>query len=193
MKEKLVDMKTVVICASRYGSTIEAGRWIAQRLLLDGLDVDVMSPAEVESIGDYDVVIIGSGLYGHRMLPEMDEFIDRHTDELKEKKLALFALAMKRESIFVRGQAHGGLNHLQYLFDKLGPSVVHADILPGEMAFKRLSEQDKASLEQFYGMLGLNETETKKRKHPRTLMCKSDFWEFAETVMQRVACVGGRK
>jgi len=179
-------MKTAIICASRYGSTTEAGGWIAQRMMIEGHDVDVLPPAEVRSISEYDVVILGSGLYAHKMLPEMNEFIETNIDELKDRAVALFALAMKREPILVNGQVHGGLSHLQYLFDKLGDSVVHADMLPGEMVFERMTEQDKTGLERFYRMLSLSDEEVRIRKQPRTLMCKSDFWEFAETVMRKV-------
>lgn len=184
-------MKIAVISASRYGSAAEAGRWIADRLSLEGLDAVAKDVAEVDSIDEYDVVIIGSGIYSHKFLASANELIDKNLELLKTKKVALFALAMKREPIYVKGQVHGGLSHLQYLFDKLGDSVIHADLLPGEMAFARLNDKDKKGLEGFYAAIGLDEAEIAKRKQPRTLLSKKDFWEFAETVIQKIERAGG--
>ncbi|WP_419662038.1 hypothetical protein [Desulfosarcina variabilis] len=48
-------MKTLIVCASRYGSTLEIGRWIGERL--PWTETDCFAIAYAPSPADYDLVI----------------------------------------------------------------------------------------------------------------------------------------
>ncbi|MFP4053725.1 MAG: flavodoxin domain-containing protein [Phycisphaerae bacterium] len=178
-------MNAIVIAASRYGSTTQGAEWIAERLALADLDVAVHRAYDAPSPNGAELVVLGSGLYAHKLLGGLDDYIDRHLDALRQCKLALFALAMRTSPVFVRGQAHGGLAQFQPYFDKLGDALVHADMLGGQMVFSRLTAEDRAGLERFYAMLKLTAAEVKQRKAPRTLMNKADYWAFAEEALRK--------
>lgn len=178
-------MNAIIITASRYGSATQGAEWIAERLPLANLEVAVHRADDAPSPDGAELVILGSGLYAHKLLGELDDYIDRYLDALRQCKLALFALAMRTSPVFVRGQAHGGLAQLQPYFDKLGDALVHADMLGGQMAFSRLTAEDQAALERFYAMLKLTPAEIEQRKAPRTLMNKADYWAFAEETLRK--------
>jgi menaquinone-dependent protoporphyrinogen oxidase len=178
-------MKSSIIAASRYGSTHEGARWIAERLELAGWSTVVYPAATAPAPSDEELVLLGSGLYSHRVLPELESYIDQHLEALSERRLGLFVLAMRTTPVFVRGEAHGGLGQLVPYFKKLQPALIHADMLPGQMVYSRLSPEDARGLDRFYEMLNLPAEEIQKRKAPRTLMCKSDYWAFAETLLAK--------
>jgi menaquinone-dependent protoporphyrinogen IX oxidase len=178
-------MKILVITASRYGSTHQGGEWIAQRLKIEGHDVEHSHTEEAPRPHDHDLIVLGSGLYAHKLLPGINDYVDQHRPVLRARKTAVFALAMRTSPVFVKGKAHGGLSQLEYLLEILGPSAVHAEMLGGEMVFSKMSEQDATGLLRFYAMLKLSDAEIERRKQPRTLMNKIDYWQFAETVMRQ--------
>ncbi len=179
-------MKTLIICASKYGSTMEISRWIAERLSYEGFTVDIAKPEEIDSIDGYELIIMGSGIYSHHVLPELRDFIERNKDVLRKKKLVLFGVAMKTEPVFYKGKIHGGIEHLKPIIEMFGDSVVHADMLHGEMVPQKMTEEDKERLLRFYKILNLPDDEVQRRLKPRTLMNKKEVWEFTEIVINRL-------
>lgn len=67
-------MKTLIICASKYGSTFEIGRWLAERL---GDDCLVDKAESMPDPADADIVILGSGIYNHHVLPSVQKYVNR--------------------------------------------------------------------------------------------------------------------
>jgi len=63
-------------------------------------------------------------------------------------------------------------------------AVGHAGMLGGQIVFNRLSAEDAKAIQIFYAMLKLDPAEVERRKAPRTLMNKSESWEFAETSLR---------
>jgi menaquinone-dependent protoporphyrinogen oxidase len=62
--------QVLVSAASGHGSTTEIARLIGQTLVDDHLTVDIVPPGAVDSIEDYDAVILGSAVYmGHWLAP----------------------------------------------------------------------------------------------------------------------------
>jgi menaquinone-dependent protoporphyrinogen IX oxidase len=51
----MLELKTLIVCASRYGSTLEIGRWIGERL--PWTETDCFAIANAPSPADYDLVI----------------------------------------------------------------------------------------------------------------------------------------
>ncbi|MEO0230249.1 MAG: flavodoxin domain-containing protein [candidate division WOR-3 bacterium] len=180
-------MKALIVTASRYGSTEQIGRWIAERLRYEGFEVDlVKAEGGSVSLDDYEVIIMGSGIYSHSVLPELKRFIEENINVLRGKKTVLFGVAMKTEPVFYKGKIHGGLEHLLPLIKMLKGSVIHAGMLHGEMVPCKMTEKDRESLMRFYKMLNLPEDEIQRRLKPRTLMDKREVWEFTEIVIKKL-------
>lgn len=179
-------MKVLIVCASKYGSTLQISKWIAQRLTYEGFEVDVEVPEKDVMIQDYDTVIMGSGIYSEGVLSSLKTFVEMKLDVLKEKTVVLFGVAMKREPFIYKGKVQGGIHYLTPLMDKLNDSVVYADMLMGEMVPQNMDNKDKEGLTKFYKFLGLSETEIRERMSPRTLMNKRECWDFAETVIKKI-------
>ncbi len=183
-------MKTLIITASRYGSTEQIGRWIKERLQYEGFEVDIAKTEDVVSLDSYKLVIMGSGIYSHSVLPELKAFIEKNRHALKDKKNVIFGVAMKIKPVFHKGKIHGGLEHLIPQIEMLNGSVIYADMLHGEMVPQKMTEKDRDGVMRFYKMLNLPEDEIERRLKPRTLMDKKEAWEFAETVISKLS--GGK-
>ena len=84
-------LRVLVSAASKHGSTTEIGTVIGNALQDKGVGVDIVPPGAVDSIADYDAVILGSAVYlGHWLAPAQD-FIIRFRDELAKRPVWLFS------------------------------------------------------------------------------------------------------
>jgi len=84
-------MKVLVTAASRHEATAEIGAAIASTLSQRGLDVDARAVEEVESLEGYDAVVLGSAIYAGSWLRAGHVFVDRHGDELRQRRVWLFS------------------------------------------------------------------------------------------------------
>ena len=83
--------RVLVSAASGHGSTTEIARVIGGVLADKHLAVDIVPPAAVDSIDDYDAVILGSAVYaGHWLAPARD-FATRFRDPLAARPVWLFS------------------------------------------------------------------------------------------------------
>jgi menaquinone-dependent protoporphyrinogen IX oxidase len=172
-------IKYLIVCASKYGSTIQTGRWIGERL--EG-EVSVVDAGDMTDPQDADVVLLGSGIYSHTVLYSIKEYVAQYRTILKEKQTAVFGVAIDTSGVFVRGKVHGGWDYIMPLIEQLQNPPVHAALLAGEINPLRLDEKDKDGLVKFYKMIG------KDREIPfKTRMNKQDSWAFAEKLMQRIS------
>ncbi|MCL0094602.1 flavodoxin domain-containing protein [Dehalococcoidales bacterium] len=99
-------MKTLFVCGSRYGSTRVIGEWIAERLGFDSLITDA---GDAPDPGEFDLVVLGSGIYNDSFIPEVMDYIDRHIEVLEDKKKVIFGVCLNTTGVFVNGKIHGGL------------------------------------------------------------------------------------
>jgi menaquinone-dependent protoporphyrinogen oxidase len=84
-------MNILVTAATKYGSTGEIARVIGDVLSEHGLSTTVIPPQEVDTIDDYDGVILGSAVYaGHWMKPAR-ELVDRSSHALAARPVWLFS------------------------------------------------------------------------------------------------------
>jgi menaquinone-dependent protoporphyrinogen oxidase len=91
MKSPARRPRVLVSVASGHGSTTEIGRVIGRRLVSGGLAVDIVPPAAVDFIDDYDAVVLGSAVYtGHWLTPARD-FAIRFHDQLAARPVWLFS------------------------------------------------------------------------------------------------------
>lgn len=84
-------MKVLVTAASKHGATEEIARAIAMELELQGITAHVVQPDEVESLDDYDAVLLGSGVYaGHWLTPAI-KLAERESVEFMRRPVWLFS------------------------------------------------------------------------------------------------------
>jgi menaquinone-dependent protoporphyrinogen oxidase len=90
-------MRILIATASRHGSTRELGQWLGSSLTEKleenavSATVDIRDAAEVDSIAEYDAVVIGSGVYMGRWLGDARSLVDREQSELESRPVWLFS------------------------------------------------------------------------------------------------------
>ncbi len=84
-------MKVLVAVASKHGATMEIGQVIEASLHSSGLDVEFMRVEDVASLGPYDALVLGSGVYAGHWLRPAREFVDIHEGELRHLPVWLFS------------------------------------------------------------------------------------------------------
>ncbi|TDU83754.1 menaquinone-dependent protoporphyrinogen oxidase [Kribbella voronezhensis] len=82
--------KVLVAYATKMGATAGIAEAIGAELERGGHQVDVREVGKVNSIEEYDVVVLGSALYTRRWRPEAVRFLRKHSDELRERQVWLF-------------------------------------------------------------------------------------------------------
>jgi menaquinone-dependent protoporphyrinogen oxidase len=86
--------RILIAYATKQGSTINIAQAIADELMDDDFQVDVCHISSVNSVDDYDAVVIGSPIRGGRWLPEAQGFVEIHRDSLLARPVALFSSCM---------------------------------------------------------------------------------------------------
>ncbi|HDD45062.1 MAG TPA: hypothetical protein ENG63_09440 [Candidatus Desulfofervidus auxilii] len=173
-------MKTLIVYATKYGSTKEIVNWMKERIEFEVKDFNVK---DAPSPKDYDLVIIGGPVYEERILKGVEEYIEKYKEILEEKKVAIFCVCLDTKGVYVRGNIIGGWNYLMPILRKFKNPPIHAAILHGEINPKKLTEEDKKRLLYFYNkILKKNYTSVPYR----TMMQKQEVWEFIERLINKL-------
>lgn len=90
-------MRVLVTTASRHGATAEIGDRIAAALS-EGLQhagvvasVDVRQPHDVDTVADYDAVVLGSAIYLGKWLKDATRLVERDLEALSSRPVWLFS------------------------------------------------------------------------------------------------------
>jgi menaquinone-dependent protoporphyrinogen oxidase len=138
--------RTLVIYASKHGSTEDVARWIGSYLRDQGHDVDVRDAALVPDVEPYDAVIVGGSLYMGRWHADARAFLRLRRAALDERELAVFALGPLTlegdQAADSRKQLESALRHLgvQPQFVAVFGGVVDPEKL--HFPFNRMPETD---------------------------------------------------
>jgi menaquinone-dependent protoporphyrinogen oxidase len=84
-------MKTVVVYASKYGSTKGVAEFIAEKLRQQGTRAEAQQVDVVHNPADYDAFVIGSGVYMVHWLKEATEFVMQNRTVLASRPVWLFS------------------------------------------------------------------------------------------------------
>jgi menaquinone-dependent protoporphyrinogen oxidase len=84
-------MKVLVAFSSKYGSTAQIAKYIADRLTEEGLQAHSRNVETIDSIGDYDAFVIGSAAFVGSWMQEATEFVRRHRETLVSRPVWLFS------------------------------------------------------------------------------------------------------
>ncbi|GAB2605082.1 flavodoxin domain-containing protein [Kribbella endophytica] len=82
--------KVLVAYATKMGATAGIASAIADELRRKGHDADVREVDDVQTIDEYDAVVLGSAIYMRRWRPEAVRFLRKHTGELRDRQVWLF-------------------------------------------------------------------------------------------------------
>lgn len=86
-----LEMKAIVVYASKYGSTKGIAEFIAEKLREHGTEVEVQPVGAVCNPGDYGAFVIGSAVYMVHWLKEATEFVSRNRFVLANRPVWLFS------------------------------------------------------------------------------------------------------
>ena len=81
---------TVIIYGSRYGSTSQTAKWIAE-----GMErkTDVFAAEDIGDLDVYRYVILGSGIYYNDLHEDMLDFLKEDKNVIKDKVIAVFIVS----------------------------------------------------------------------------------------------------
>jgi len=146
--------KSIVIYGTKYGSTREVAQAIA-----DGLGADIAGASTEPDIREYDLVVIGSPIYGNDYYYTVMDYIKAFRSDLKQKKIAAFITAAADwipqpgltgeydETLPTQHEYAEGLGQLT------GGDVIACRGFGGRLVPEQLDEADRAMLEWFYRFL----------------------------------------
>jgi menaquinone-dependent protoporphyrinogen oxidase len=78
--------------ATRFGSTQEVAETVAASLREAGLKVDLQLMRQVESLNQYEAVVLGAAIYNTKWHAEAHQFLARHQTVLMQRPVAIFTL-----------------------------------------------------------------------------------------------------
>jgi len=88
-------MRVLISYGSRYGSTEEIANKISGHLKdlnIESTVIDVKKERKWPTLEEYDGIIVGSGIKISKWMNEPRKFLEKNSQELKNKKLAVYIL-----------------------------------------------------------------------------------------------------
>jgi menaquinone-dependent protoporphyrinogen oxidase len=96
--------QVLVSAASEHGSTSEIARLIGCTLANNGIAVDIVEPAAVDTLEDYDAVILGSAVYAGHWMASARDLAFRFREPLATRAVWLFSSGPSGELVRPTGQ-----------------------------------------------------------------------------------------
>lgn len=84
-------MKVLVTVASKHGSTYEIAKAIGSELATRGLDASVVPVQDVQTIDEYDAVVLGSAIHMGQWMKPAKQFVAREAAVLASRPVWLFS------------------------------------------------------------------------------------------------------
>jgi menaquinone-dependent protoporphyrinogen oxidase len=84
--------RALIVYGTRYGTTAETSEIIAETLRKEGFEARIVNSKKekVQSIDEFDLIIVGSGIQMGKWTKEPESFLEKFQNELSNKKVALF-------------------------------------------------------------------------------------------------------
>ena len=77
---------------TRFGSTQEVAETVAASLREAGLQVDLRLMMQVESLDQYEAVVLGAAIYNAKWHADAHQFLAQHQEALLQRPVAIFTL-----------------------------------------------------------------------------------------------------
>ena len=133
--------RAIVIYDTKYGSTEQVANWIAEGLN----DADLKYVGDVTSVY-YDLVVIGSPIYGDVPSQKILQFLDRNKENLANKKIALFTVSVPLNMTPERAKRFTGAGTLKGLTSRVRGEVIGSRAFLGRIDTKDMTALDRLSL-----------------------------------------------
>jgi len=156
-------MKTLILYATKYGAAGEIARRIAVRS--KGAETRDLRQGDINSLAEYDHIIVGSSIYVGMIRKEAKAFFAKHADDLRGKTLGLFLSGMnagEEEAVFKANvpqevlQEAKAVSFLGGIFDPKKAKFMERFIM--KVAAKQSGYKDSIDdekIEQFVEAMGL--------------------------------------
>jgi len=84
--------KALIVYGTRYGTTANTSEVIADTLRQEDYEVRIVDARKekVQSISEFDLIIVGSGIQMGKWTKEPEDFLKKFQNELSKKRVALF-------------------------------------------------------------------------------------------------------
>ena len=139
----------IIVFATKYGSTAEYATLLAQKLGTEALRA---SEAYPEAVSGAHFIVLGSPIYAYSVLPEMEEFLEKHQELLTEKPLAAFVVC--GDTLWNPKAGEGGNKNLVKLTRLLPGDPFASAIFGGRMHMEDLDDEDGPRIRAFYERIG---------------------------------------
>ncbi len=83
-------MKTLIVYATKYGSTEKCAKYLQKQLPGEAVLYCVQKKDPIPELESFDAVVLGGAIYVGRLQKPMRQFITQNTDALLKQKLGLF-------------------------------------------------------------------------------------------------------
>ncbi len=116
--------------ATRFGSTQEVAESVAAALREAGLKVDLRLMREVESLDQYDGVVLGAAIYNTKWHADAHQFLSQHQAALQHMPVAIFTLGPLSNSVAAMRNSRRQLDKELAKYAWLKP--VALEVFPGK-------------------------------------------------------------
>ena len=176
-------MHCQIIYSSKYGSTKLLSQWIGEKLFHHEVKNEIISVQKAIVCTEANHIVLISPVYSGKALKEFTSFIKENQTLLSQKSLSIVCVAMQKERCF---NNQGMLNIISE-FPQLHKSIIHQEVLLGEMIYSNMTKEDQTSLYDFYTKIMKLEDENLKQKLESTsLLNKTSAWELASIIIKNI-------
>ena len=138
-------MKTLIIYATKYGCTKKAVDLLKSKLHRNVLAINIMHD-KIAEMKEFDTVILGGPIYKGRIQKQLFNYMPKHLEELKTKRLGLFICAGEQDSETIEKQI------IESFPEALLNHAVAKESFGGELHIEKISFAEKHSIRIIKGI-----------------------------------------
>ena len=142
----MLEMKALVVYGTRYGSTADTSKIIADVLSQEGFDVSLfdLKKEKIKDIGEYDLIIVGSGIRIGKWTKEPEKFLEKFQKELSKKNVGIFvccgsATPLSEDEKKVKEMEEAKRKYLKEKAEKYGLHPISLGFFGGTYNFNKMS------------------------------------------------------
>lgn len=83
-------MKTLIVYASKYGTTTDCATYLKDKLAGEVTLIDINGQTQPPNLKDFDTIVIGGSIYAGTLSKKLKTFCQTNLDTLLQKKIGLF-------------------------------------------------------------------------------------------------------